>query len=134
MNNEFFSAIKTIAIVGLSDNPERPSYKVAEYLRMKNFIIVPINPSFTLWNGLPAYPALSAVPSSIRVDVVDIFRKSEFAYSIVDEAVKRKDVKAIWMQEGVSNRSAEALARANGLEVVSNMCMMKAHKIQHHTS
>jgi len=128
MNNQFFSTIKTVAIVGLSDKPDRPSYKVGEYLKSKGFIVIPINPAFTLWNGLPSYPTLLAVPSAIHIDVVDIFRKSEFVYPIVVEAVKRKDIKTIWMQEGISNDEAETLARNNGLQVVSNMCMMKVHK------
>lgn len=128
MNNQFFSKIKTIAIVGLSDNPERPSYKVGEYLRSKGFIIIPINPSFTVWNGLPSFPTLSVVPNTIHIDIVDIFRKSEFVYPIVVEAVKRKDVKTIWMQEGVKSEEGKTYAEEHGLSVVMDFCMMIAHK------
>ncbi|MFZ2206015.1 MAG: CoA-binding protein [Microgenomates group bacterium] len=128
MNNHFFSTIKTIAVVGISDKPDRPSYKVGEYLRSKSFIIIPINPSFTIWRGLPSYPTLSAVPNDIHIDVVDIFRKSEFVYPIVVEAVKRNDVKTIWMQEGIKNDEAKKYAEEHGLSVVMDFCMMIAHK------
>lgn len=128
MNNHFFSTIKTIAVVGISDKPDRPSYKVSEYLRSKSFIIIPINPSFTIWRGLPSYPTLSAVPNDIHIDVVDIFRKSEFVYPIVVEAVKRNDVKTIWMQEGIKNDEAKKYAEEHGLSVVMDFCMMIAHK------
>jgi hypothetical protein len=128
MNKQFFSTIKTIAIVGLSNNPERPSYKVGEYLKSKGFIIIPINPSFSLWNGLTTYSTLSDVPSTIYIDVVDIFRKSDFVYPIIVEAVNRKDVKTIWMQEGIKNEEAKEYAEENGLSVVMNFCMMIAHK------
>lgn len=128
MNNHFFSTIKTIAIVGISDKSDRPSYKVAEYLRSKNFIIIPINPSFTMWNGVSTYPTLSDVPNDIHIDVVDIFRKSEFVYPIVVEAVKRKDIKTIWMQEGIKSEEGKKYAEEHGLSVVMDFCMMIAHK------
>jgi hypothetical protein len=131
MNNQFFSTIKTVAIVGLSDKPDRPSYKVGEYLKSKGFIIIPINPAFTLWNGLPSYPTLLAVPSAIHIDVVDIFRKSEFVYPIVVEAVKRKDIKTIWMQEGIKSEEGRKYAEEHGLSVVMDFCMMVAHKENH---
>lgn len=128
MNNQFFSTIKTVAIVGLSDKPDRPSYKVGEYLKSEGFIIIPINPSFTLWNDLPSYPTLTAVPNDIHIDVVDIFRKSESVYPIVVEAVKRKDIKTIWMQEGIKSDEGKKYAEEHGLSVVMDFCMMFAHK------
>lgn len=128
MSNNFFSTIKTIAIVGLSDKSDRPSYKVAEYLISKGFIIIPINPSFTSWKTIPSYKTLTEVPINIRIDVVDIFRKSEFVYPIVIEAVKRKDIKTIWMQEGIENIEAKKYAENHGLTVIMNFCLMIAHK------
>lgn len=128
MNNQFFSTIKTIAIVGLSDKPDRPSYEVGLYLKSKGFQIIPVNPNITEWTGERSYPSLSLIPKEIQIDVVDIFRKSEEVLLIVKESIERGGVKAIWMQEGISNEEAETLARDNGLQVVSNMCMMKAHK------
>lgn len=130
MNNQFFSTIKTIAIVGLSNKPDRPSYEVGLYLKSKGFQIIPVNPNITEWEGEKTYPRLSAIPKEIQIDVVDIFRKSEEVLPIVNEAIDRRGIKAIWMQEGISNDEAETLARNNGLQVVSNMCMMKAHKSQ----
>jgi len=130
MNNQFFSTIKTIAIVGLSDKPDRPSYEVGLYLKSKGFQIIPVNPNISEWEGERSYPDLSAIPKEIQIDVVDIFRKSDEVLPIVKEAIKRGDIKAIWMQEGVSNSEGETLARNNGLQVVSNMCMMKVYKSQ----
>ena len=130
MNNQFFSPIKTIAIVGLSDKPDRPSYEVGLYLKSKGLQIIPVNPNISEWEGERSYPNLSAVPKEIRVDVVDIFRKSDEVLSIVKEAIERGGIKAIWMQEGVSSREGETLARNNGLQVISNMCIMKVHKSQ----
>jgi len=128
MNKQFFSSIKTIAIVGLSDKPDRPSYKVGKYLQSKGFIIIPINPAFTMWGGLPSYPSISVVPKDIQIDVVDIFRKSEFVYPIIVEAVERKDVKTIWMQEGVKSCEGKKYAEEHGLSVVMDFCMMIAHQ------
>jgi hypothetical protein len=130
MNNQFFSTIKIVAIVGLSDKPDRASYAVGLYLKSKGFKIIPVNPNITEWEGEKSYPNLSAIPKEIQIDVVDIFRKSEEVLSIVKEVIERGNIKAIWMQEGISNDEAETLARNNGLQVVSNMCMMKVHKSQ----
>ena len=120
-----FKKIKTIAIVGLSDKPDRPSYKVGKYLLEKGFKIFPINPNIKEVFGLKSYPNLISINQLI--DVVDIFRKSEFVEAIVDEAIKI-GAKIIWMQEGVINENAATKARSAGLTVVMNMCMMKAHK------
>jgi len=130
MNNQFFSTIKTIAIVGISDKPNRPSYEVGLYLQSKGFHIIPVNPNISNWEGKKSYPNLSAIPKEIQIDVVDIFRKSEEVLPIVKEAIDHGGIKAIWMQEGISNNEAEILARSNGLQVTSNMCLMKAHKSQ----
>jgi len=130
MNNQFFSTIKTIAIIGLSDKPDRPSYEVGLYLKSKEFQIIPVNPNINDWEGERSYPNLSAIPKDIQIDVVDIFRKSDEVLPIVKDSIKRGGIKAIWMQEGVSNSDAETLARNSGLQVVSNMCMMKVHKSQ----
>lgn len=128
MSPSIFSSIKTIAVVGISDKPDRPSYQVAVYLQEKGFTIIPINPLFPTWRNIPSYPSLADVPKSVAIDAVDIFRKSEFVLPIVQTAIKRGNVKTIWMQEGVENKEAEELAKSHGLTVISNMCMMKAHK------
>lgn len=123
-----FDNIKTIAIVGLSDDTKRPSYEVASYLQEKGFTIIPVNPNIETVLGLKAYPDLLSIPEEIKIDVVDIFRKSELVLPHVKEALKRGDIKTIWLQEGVENKEAEDLARSNGLNVVSNFCIMKTHK------
>jgi len=128
MDTNLFSSIKTVAVVGISDKPDRPSYKVAEYLQSKGFTVTPINPNLSMWKGIPSYPSLAEVPKSVAIDVVDIFRKSEFVLPIVQSAIHRGDIKIIWMQEGVQNEEASQLAKLHGLHVISNMCMMKAHK------
>ncbi len=122
---DFFKGIKTIAVVGLSDNPERYSYQVAEYLMKHGFKIIPVNPNIESVFGLKSYNSLSEINE--LVDAVDIFRKSEFVGPIVDEAIKIK-AKAVWMQEGVSDEKGATKARNAGLVVFENLCMMKEHK------
>ena len=120
-----FNKIKTIAIVGLSDNPERPSFKVAKYLSAQGYRILPVNPNIDNFLGIKSYKTLSDIQE--RVDVVDIFRKSEFVEAIVDESITI-GAKMIWMQEGVVDEHAAKKARTAGLTVVMNMCMMKEHE------
>ena len=120
-----FKKIKTIAIVGLSDKPERPSYKVGKYLMDKGFKIFPVNPNIDNFLGIKSYETLSNIKE--KIDVIDIFRKSEFVEPIVEEAIKI-GAKTIWMQEGVINENAATRARSAGLTVVMNMCMMKEYK------
>jgi uncharacterized protein len=117
---------KTIAVVGLSDKPERPSYDVASYLMGHGYEIMPVNPNIRKWKGIRAYPSLLDIPKGVRVDVVDIFRKSEDVPPVVDDAIAI-GAKAVWMQLGVVNETAAAKARAAGLEVVMDRCM----KIEH---
>lgn len=123
--SNFFNKIKTIAVVGLSDKKNRYSYQVAEYLKNKGFKIIPVNPNIQSVFGLKSYKNLSEIKEP--VDVVDIFRRSEFVAPIVDEAIK-VGAKAVWMQEGVEDVSAASRARTAGLTVVMNVCMMKKHK------
>lgn len=120
-----FNQIKTIAIVGISDKSDRPSYKVGKYLMDCGFKIFPVNPNIDNFFGIKAYKTLSEIKELI--DVVDIFRKSEFTEPIVEEAIVI-GAKMIWMQEGVSNEKAASKARTAGLTVIMNMCMMKEHK------
>jgi len=120
-----FKVIKNIAIVGLSDKSNRPSYEVGKYLMDHGFKIFPVNPNIDNFLGIKAYKTLSDIKESI--DVVDIFRKSEFVEPIIEEAIK-VGAKMIWMQEGVSDEKAASKARASGLTVVMDVCMMKEHK------
>lgn len=120
-----FKKIKSIAIVGLSDNPEKPSYEVGKYLMNKGFKIFPVNPNVDNFLGIKSYKTLSDIKEEI--DVVDIFRRPEFVPQIVDEAIKL-GAKSIWMQEGISDEKAAFKARAAGLTVIMNICIMKEHK------
>ena len=128
MTNGIFENVKTIAVVGLSDDPTRPSNDVATYLKEQGFVIVPINPNLQSILGLKAYPDLLSVPKDIKIDVVDVFRRSEHVFPHVKEAVERGDVNTIWLQEGIENKEAENYAREKGLNVISNFCIMKTHK------
>lgn len=128
MDQDTLKKSKIIAIVGLSDKPDRPSYEVASYLQKQGFRIIPINPHIQEIFGEKPYPDLLSVPKEIRIDIVDIFRKSDLVLPHVKEAIERGDVKTIWMQEGIVNDEAASLARKNGLEVIMNFCLMKTHK------
>jgi predicted CoA-binding protein len=116
---------KVIAVVGLSSNPQRPSNRVALYMKNKGYKIIPVNPNEKEILGETCYPDLNSIPEA--VEVVDIFRKSEDVLPIVEEAC-RCGAKAIWMQEGVINQAASEFAGKAGLEVVMDRCMLKEHQ------
>jgi uncharacterized protein len=121
---EILKSCKTIAIVGLSGNPERASNHVGEYLKAHGYKILPVNPGEKEILGLTCYPDLASIPE--KIDVVDIFRKSEDVPPIVKDAVKI-GAKAVWMQEGVIHQEAAKEALKAGLKVVMNKCMLKEH-------
>ncbi|MFC1994264.1 CoA-binding protein [Chloroflexota bacterium] len=116
---------RVVAIVGLSSKPERPSYRVASYLKEHGYTIVPVNPGISEILGERCYPNLTSIPEA--VDVVDIFRASVDVLPIVEEAVKI-GAKTVWMQEGIVNEEASAVAREAGLQVVMDKCMLKEHR------
>ncbi|MDD5190104.1 MAG: CoA-binding protein [Dehalococcoidales bacterium] len=119
---------KTVAMVGASDNPDRASNHVFLYLEGCGYHVIPVNPTAKMVCGKKCYPDLSSIPE--RVDVVDIFRRSEDVPAVVDEALKI-GAKAIWMQEGVVNEQAAKKAEDKGLPVVMNRCMLKEHSKMH---
>jgi predicted CoA-binding protein len=121
---EILNKSQTVAVVGLSANPERPSHIVASYLKEKGYKIIPVNPGEKTVLGEISYPDLTSIPE--KVDVVDIFRRSEDVPAIVREAIKT-GAKSVWMQEGVTNKEAAAEARKAGLKVVMDKCMRKEH-------
>jgi predicted CoA-binding protein len=116
---------RVVAMVGLSPKPDRPSYRVASYLKEQGYRIIPVNPTEKEILGEPCYPDLASIPESI--DVVDIFRRSEEVLPIVEEAIEI-GAKAVWMQEGVINGEAAARAREAGLMVITDKCMRKEHR------
>ena len=116
---------RTVAIVGLSPDPSRPSHRVASYLLRHGYVVIPVNPETQEIFGKTSYPDLSSVPEPI--EIVDIFRRSEEVMPIVDEAIKI-GAKVVWMQEGVINEEAASKARDAGLLVVMNKCIFKEHQ------
>jgi uncharacterized protein len=116
---------RVIAVVGLSNNPARPSYGVTRYMQSQGYRIVPINPELTEAFGETAYPDLLSVP--FEIDLVDIFRRSELVLPHVDEAIQ-KGVKTVWMQLGVRNADAAQRAQAAGLAVVMDRCILVEHR------
>ena len=121
---QILRSAKTIAVVGLSSNPMRASHGVAEYLKGVGYRIIPVNPNETEVLGEKAYARLEDIPE--KVDIVDVFRRSDAVPEIVDAAI-RIGARAVWMQEGVMNEEAAAQARAAGLLVVMDTCILKAH-------
>ena len=113
-----------IAVVGLSSKKFRPSYGVAEYMQREGYRIIPVNPNEVEVLGEKAYARLEDVPE--HVDIVDIFRRSEFVAPLVEEAIRR-GASAVWMQEGVVDEAAAEKARAAGLSVVMDRCILKEH-------
>jgi uncharacterized protein len=118
---------KTIAVVGLSSKRFRPSFGVTQYMQSVGYRIIPVNPNEAEVLGEKSYASLEAIPSGIKIDIVDIFRRSEEVAPIVESAIKI-GARAIWMQEGVINEAAAARARGAGLEVVMDLCILKEHR------
>lgn len=122
---ESLRGAKTIAVVGLSGRRYRPSHGVAEYLQRAGYRVIPVNPLETEVLGEKSYPNLSSVP--LPVDIVDVFRRSEYVPEIVEEAILI-GAKMVWMQEGVVHEQAARRAQAAGLKVVMDRCILKEHR------
>jgi uncharacterized protein len=122
---ELLRNAKIIAVVGLSDNPMRPSYGVSAYMQGHGYRIIPVNPQIESCLGEKAYASLLDVPE--KIDIVNIFRRPEFVEEIVDEAIQLK-VPAIWMQEDVIHEKAAEKARTAGIVVVVDRCILKEHR------
>ena len=122
---DILTSAKTVASVGLSSNPEKESYKVAEYLMGQGYKVIPVNPTAAEILGEKVYPSLSAIPE--KVDVVQVFRKPEDVPPVAEEAIKI-GAKVVWMQEGIVNYEAAQKAEEAGLQVVMDACMRAAHK------
>ncbi len=116
---------KTIAVVGLSDSPLRPSYGVSAYMQSHGYRIIPVNPEIKGALGEKAVPSLVQITE--KIDIVDVFRRSEFVPEVIDEAIRLK-VPAIWLQEGVVHEPAAEKARKAGIFVVMDRCILKEHR------
>ena len=117
--------MKSVAVVGMSPKPERPSHYVGMYLKEQGYDIIPVNPGHKEIAGMISYPSLLDI--QVKVDVVDVFRRSEHAVPISEAAVEI-GAKALWLQDGVINQEASKLAEDAGLLVVMNDCMLRRHK------
>jgi hypothetical protein len=116
---------KTIAVVGLSANPMRPSHGVSSYMQQQGYKIIPVNPTVTEALGKKSYGSLLEIQE--KIDIVNIFRRPEFVEAIVDQAIQLK-VPALWMQEGVIHQKAAEKAEQAGIFVVMDLCILKEHR------
>lgn len=122
---ELLKNAKTIAVVGLSDSPLRPSHGVSAYMQAQGYRIIPVNPEIAESLGEKAYGSLLEVPE--KIDIVNVFRRPEFVEEVVDQAIRLK-VPALWMQEDVIHEAAAEKARRAGLLVVMDRCILKEHR------
>lgn len=122
---DILKAYKTIAVVGLSSNPMRPSHAVTRYMQQSGYRIIPVNPNETQVLGEKSYARLEDVPQ--KIDIVDIFRRAEDVPAVVEGAI-RAGAKVVWMQLGIENEQAAEKARAQGITVVMDACVLIEHK------
>lgn len=120
---DILKAAKTIAVVGLSDDPSRASFGVADLLKRLGYTIIPVNPRIKDWCGIPAYPYVSSIPEEIDIDIVDVFRRSNDTIDVVKDVLKRQNKpKCIWLQLGITNEESKRLTEAAGIEFVEDLC------------
>src|ERR1700726_2328492 len=119
----------TIGVVGLSSNPSRPSHGVSKYMQSVGYRIIPVNPNETEVLGEKSYPRLEDVPKSQHIEIVDIFRRSENIPPVVEGAIA-VGAKVIWMQQGIENQNAASKARAAGLFVIEDACILIEHRLR----
>jgi predicted CoA-binding protein len=126
---ELLARAKTIAVVGLSESPMRPSHGVSAYMQAAGYRIIPVNPRITEALGEKPYPSLLEMPPEVaeKIDLVDVFRRPEHVDEIVDQAIQLK-IPAIWLQEDVINEGAAEKARKAGMFVVMDRCILKEHR------
>lgn len=121
---ELLTTYRTIAVVGLSDDPSRPSHSVSRYMQANGYKIIPVNPQIREALGEPSYASLDVLPEA--PEIVNVFRRSEYVPEIVDSAI-RKGARVVWLQEGVVHEGAAEKARQAGLVVVMDRCILKEH-------
>jgi uncharacterized protein len=122
---ELFLRAKTIAVVGLSDSPLRPSHGVSAYMQSQGYKIIPVNPNISEALGEKSYASLLDVAA--KIDLVNVFRRPEFVEEIVDQAIQLR-IPAVWLQEGVINEKAAEKARQAGMFVAMDLCILKEHR------
>ena len=119
--------MKNVAVVGMSNTEGKPANFVPKYLIENGYNVIPVNPTITEVLGRKAFPKVSDVPG--QVDIVDVFRRSDDVPPVVDDAIKKKGIKVIWMQSGIYNEVAERKAKENGIYVIYNRCMKVEHSM-----
>jgi hypothetical protein len=131
--DEILRTVQTIAVVGMSDNPSRASHHVGSYLASKGYLVIPVNPAYREVAGLTCYPDLDAALTAAHemdgrgIDLVDVFRASEFVPAIVDEVI-HLEIPYLWLQDGVIHEEAVERARAAGVRCVMNDCIYRQHR------
>ncbi|MGZ5499844.1 MAG: CoA-binding protein, partial [Nitrososphaeraceae archaeon] len=121
-----FYNLKNIAVVGMSKNEEKPSHYVPKYLVQNGYNVIPVNPTTEEILERKSYKLVSEIKED--VDIVDVFRKSDDIIPIVNDLLKKKGIKLIWLQKGIINQRAEELAKKNGIDFVYNRCMLEEHQ------
>lgn len=121
---EILQTARRIAVVGHSDDPGRPSYQIAQYLKSAGYTVYPVNPTIATIDGERSYPSLATVP--VPVDIVDVFRRSEYLADVVKDAIA-VGAKVVWAQLGVSSDAAERLAAEAGITLIQNNCIKVTH-------
>jgi uncharacterized protein len=122
-----FYTLKDIAVVGMSKNEDKAAHNVPKYLIDHGYNVIPVNPTATEILGRKSYPTVSSIPD--KIDIVDIFRRSEDVPSVVVDTIKKEGIKVIWMQEGIYSKEAEKIAQEKDISaVVYNRCMMAEHR------
>ncbi len=121
-----FYTLKNIAVVGMSKNEDKPAHYVPKYLIDHGYNVIPVNPTATEILGRKSYPTVSSIPD--KIDIVDIFRRSEDVPSVVEDTIKKEGIQVIWMQEGIYSKEAEKMAKEKDISAVYNRCMMAEHR------
>ncbi|MET2870925.1 CoA-binding protein [Exiguobacterium profundum] len=122
---QLLSEAKTIAVVGVSDNPNKTANQIAEYLLRVGYTVIPVNPMLEEWNGRKAYPSVESIPG--RIDIVDVFRRNEFLAGVAEDAVRHGNVGLVFNQLGLSSPEAEQIVRDAGLDYIENRCLYVEH-------
>lgn len=116
---------KTIAVVGVSSNPNKTANQIAEYLLLQGYTVIPVNPTLETWNGRKAYPTVESIPG--RIDIVDVFRRNEYLAGVAEDAVRHGDVGLVFNQLGLTSKDAERIVSEAGLDYIENRCIYVEH-------
>ncbi|ERG66838.1 MULTISPECIES: CoA-binding protein [Exiguobacterium] len=122
---QWLTEAKTIAVVGVSANPNKTANQIADYLILQGYTVIPVNPTLETWNGRKVYPTVESIPG--RVDIVDVFRRNEYLAGVAEDAVRHGDVGLVFNQLGLTSPDAERIARDAGLDYIENRCIYVEH-------